>query len=591
MRDELDENLILKRNTRFVRISINFVLIILLIMMIISISNSKKNNKVENFGLQGVYSTDGVVFQKYQGSKKLPKTCKKFEFYGHVDRDLPKGKQIILRVYNLHCNIEINGKTLYKQWCTGEHFNKLPGMKIEFIDSPGIKTTDDIKISIKVEAPTYRNEFIDIFLSHMDYGYGYDLYRLFYHRNTVIFLVNTIMIILGCVLTILLFFLCKDNRKKLYRGLILCICTISSGIYSIVSSSFDYIPMFILNPKICNILVACPIFLVIILTSMKSRKVVYIMLNIFIGLTTVAVLFYVTNTVNIIFSEQILIITAPVYFAIGICATIKEYRQKKNWPLIINSAILMMVFLFEAFHISYAYLIAGYISYYAMLVAVLIQLIQYAHNEKKLELEQAKREQLEKESLQMRVSQMTAQIRPHFLYNVLTTISYLCTEEPKMAQTATLDFADYLRGNLDGLIVTEPIPFIKELEHLETYVSLEKMRFHDRIVLEYDLEVTEFRIPALTIETLVENSIKHNVNKMKEPLHIQLITRDKENAIEIIINDNGLGFNKDQVISDGRSHVGLSVIKERMNLLLHAEVKIESEIHKGCCVTLFIPKG
>ena len=80
---------------------------------------------------------------------------------------------------------------------------------------------------------------------------------------------------------------------------------------------------------------------------------------------------------------------------------------------------------------------------------------------------------------------MVSQIQPHFLYNSLTSIAQLCEKEPSKAKKATIEFSEYLRRNMNSLKGKAPVPFESELKHLETYLSLEKMRFGDE---PYDLK-------------------------------------------------------------------------------------------------------
>lgn len=79
-----------------------------------------------------------------------------------------------------------------------------------------------------------------------------------------------------------------------------------------------------------------------------------------------------------------------------------------------------------------------------------------------------------------RTKLVLSQIQPHFLYNTLSTITYLCTKNPGMAQKLCLDFTSYLRGNLSALGSDIPVAFEKELEHVKTYLKIECVRFADR---------------------------------------------------------------------------------------------------------------
>ena len=119
--------------------------------------------------------------------------------------------------------------------------------------------------------------------------------------------------------------------------------------------------------------------------------------------------------------------------------------------------------------------------------------------------------QIQKELYEARVSIMTSQIRPHFMYNALTSIAMMCTIDPPAAQEATVTFAKYLRENMDSLKQNSPVPFSQELDHLKKYLYIEKLRFQNKLNIEYDITVTDFVLPLLSVQPLVENAVKHGV--------------------------------------------------------------------------------
>ena len=84
----------------------------------------------------------------------------------------------------------------------------------------------------------------------------------------------------------------------------------------------------------------------------------------------------------------------------------------------------------------------------------------------------AEKERAEKERYEAEVQVMVSQISPHFMYNALTSIAMMCELDPKTAKEATIVFAKYLRGNMDSLKQTAPVPFERELEHLKKYLYI-----------------------------------------------------------------------------------------------------------------------
>lgn len=198
--------------------------------------------------------------------------------------------------------------------------------------------------------------------------------------------------------------------------------------------------------------------------------------------------------------------------------------------------------------------------------------------------------ELEKELSEINMTLMLSQIQPHFLYNALNTIKYLTKKDAKAAETAIVKFSSYLRANMDSLTQKEPIEFIKELEHVRNYIDIEKLRFGDRLNVEYDIDYTNFAIPPLTIQPIVENAIKYGVNQKPTGGTVKISSYEQDSNVVITISDDGVGFDVMEEKNDGRSHIGIQNIKKRLTTMLGARVTVESEIDKGTTVTITIPR-
>lgn len=197
---------------------------------------------------------------------------------------------------------------------------------------------------------------------------------------------------------------------------------------------------------------------------------------------------------------------------------------------------------------------------------------------------------LSKELSEINMTLMLSQIQPHFLYNALNTIKYLIKKDPKTAETAIVKFSNYLRANMDSLTQKEPISFEKELEHVENYASIERLRFGERLKVSYDIGYSDFVIPPLTIQPIVENAIKHGVNQRADGGEVKVTTLDDgENAV-VIVEDNGVGFDITKRHEDNRSHVGITNITARLKELMNASVQVESSLGEGTKITIKIPK-
>lgn len=198
--------------------------------------------------------------------------------------------------------------------------------------------------------------------------------------------------------------------------------------------------------------------------------------------------------------------------------------------------------------------------------------------------------ELEKELSDMNMTLMLSQIQPHFMYNALNTIKYLTKKDPKSAEKAIVKFSSYLRANMDSLTQKEPIAFKKEMEHVDNYISIERLRFGDRLNVEYDIACDNFTIPPLTIQPIAENAIKHGINQKVDGGTLKISSCEKDEYVIVSIEDDGVGFDVNEVKNDGCSHVGMNNIKSRLKEMLNAEVTVESVENQGTTVTIRIPK-
>lgn len=144
-------------------------------------------------------------------------------------------------------------------------------------------------------------------------------------------------------------------------------------------------------------------------------------------------------------------------------------------------------------------------------------------------LEAAKIEQKLQEA---RLELALHQIKPHFLQNALMSIKVLCRTRPKEAEQAVYDFAVFLRGNMNALESAEMILFREECKTIERYLHIEKMRFGERLQVQWDLQEEKFQIPPLTIQPLVENAVCHGICQKMEGGTVQIRSFRKNGEID-----------------------------------------------------------
>ncbi len=189
----------------------------------------------------------------------------------------------------------------------------------------------------------------------------------------------------------------------------------------------------------------------------------------------------------------------------------------------------------------------------------------------------------------------TLQMRPHFVYNTLSNIYYLCQQDPVKAQEAIDDFTKYLRKNFTAITKEELIPFSEELEHARAYLAVVKVRYEDLLFVEYDTEFSAFRLPPLTLEPIVENSVKHGLDPDAAPLHILISSKRQGNQVLITVEDTGTGFDSEEDLQkklsgkDDEPHIGLSNVQSRLSEMCGGTLTIAKRPEGGTIVTLAIP--
>ena len=184
-----------------------------------------------------------------------------------------------------------------------------------------------------------------------------------------------------------------------------------------------------------------------------------------------------------------------------------------------------------------------------------------------------------------------SQIQPHFLYNALTSIYRLCDVKPEAAKEAVSDFSKYLRGNLNSIKKTNLISFAEELNHTKAYLSLEKIRFDDELEIRYDISVSEFFIPPMTIEPLVENAVNHGISDLPDGGCVTISTAEFPDFYEIRVSDNGVGFDPNKLPDDGKLHVGISSVRSRLQIMCGGTLEFISSENSGTTAIIKIPKG
>ena len=192
-------------------------------------------------------------------------------------------------------------------------------------------------------------------------------------------------------------------------------------------------------------------------------------------------------------------------------------------------------------------------------------------------VDQGKRYIKQKEEIaDQKVRLAVLQMRPHFIYNTMTSIYCLIEQDAPKAQQVTLDFTNYLRKNFTAIAKEGTIPFTEELEHTRAYLAVEQIRFKGKLFVEFDMPYTNFRLPPLTLQPIVENAVKHGVDPDLDPLTIHIQTREVKNGVEITVADND------------EPHIALANIRERLEMMCNGELTISEREGGGTVIRIII---
>ena len=252
----------------------------------------------------------------------------------------------------------------------------------------------------------------------------------------------------------------------------------------------------------------------------------------------------------------------------------KQLTKKQRAAFTVYLLIPLGCMLIQMFSYGLLMIVIG-TSVSAMIMFVFILLDQVDHSIRQ-----------QKENAAQQASITVLQMRPHFIYNTLMSIYYLCKQDAEKAQQVILDFSSYLRKNFTAIAKADAIPFEEELEHTRAYLAVEQARFKDQLLVEFDTPFTDFRIPPLTLQPIVENAVKHGMDPELEPLFISISTRRQDGYAEITVDDSGPGY---QPADDNEPHIGLDNVRERLKMMCKGDLTISRRDCGGTIVTIRIP--
>ncbi len=173
--------------------------------------------------------------------------------------------------------------------------------------------------------------------------------------------------------------------------------------------------------------------------------------------------------------------------------------------------------------------------------------------------------ELEARLTSAKLQALRMQINPHFLFNTLNSIATLVYVNPRAADEMLGDLGELLRRSLDSMEEQE-IPLAQELEFIGAYMSIEQKRFGERLRLEQTVpdELMKALVPALILQPLVENAVRHGIEPRRGPGLISIEAKQEDKHLHLIVRDNGRGLPGVDLNSSGRRGIGLANTEARL---------------------------
>ena len=292
-----------------------------------------------------------------------------------------------------------------------------------------------------------------------------------------------------------------------------------------------------------------------------------------------------------------IVIQSAVALALIVCQLI-SFRKSNNAErfFYIMGIVMLTTFILDVVATQRGWWQGGFASKRVFLAILIISVIivlriipSHINAAVKARELEAEKQALKLELQESRISIMLSQMQPHFIFNTLNTIYHLCEIDPEIARSTINSFSKYLRNNIDNLDRSEMIHFDKEMSFVKAYLDIEKVRFDDELQISFDLSVTNFKLPVLTVQPIVENAVKHGTSKKEGISTLCISTRESDTYYEIEIRDTGVGFDTSSPI-DEHKHIGIRNVRQRLKHLCDGTLTIESAVGEGTTATIKIPK-
>ena len=590
---------------RLIAIIIPVVLAVICLVNVVKNDNQASMPIPKELVFSGEYSYDGENWYPYNEDSDISSFEGDLIVRGHLDYEISEGAFLSFYCNHIGVSVYVNGKMVYMDTPAAiENYGmdlmpSMCGVRWEQILCPTITVEDEIEFH---------------FNNHHSYGNKHA------YKETLSSLYMTPP--LNTVLEVYLKPYTKPFERIGYAIIVVGVMMLGAAVSAAILKSgmanhyfkmgmatsfvggyilFDVMMLFIMDEllviktygrQLCLMMAVYFIGILISDILTENNKKIANIIMILLGIVDVLIIALATAGKVLLYDTLFVwgVSECVVSTVLIVLCILEMIRKKKNKLKLITYICVNIAILLDIAGV-------GYHKYYSGLcfkIVFIIMLIVFMFLEVKQVVinHQAsiKNKQLKEELEKSNIAIMLSQIQPHFLYNSLTSVMDLCDTNPKQAKSAIADFADYLRGNLSSLKSENLISFESELQHIEKYLRLEKLRFKDELKVIYDIQSKDFMLPSLSVQPLVENAVKHGVGQKNGGGTVTIRTSETENEYLICISDDGNGFDDDKGVDDTSVHVGIENIRKRLELMTGAQLEIKSKKGEGTTACISLPK-
>ena len=593
---------------KFKYIKLSLVLIFLILPFVcIGVVKSNDNQATLPVPLEmefeGEYSYDGVSWYEYSESADISSFDGDVTFRGHFTEEVIEGAALNFFINHIGISVYVNGNMIYMDTPTqlksmGRDLMKsMCGQRWSNFICPQITAEDEVEIRFinfhnHGNKNAYKEALTNCYMSPpynpIMENYLEKYIEPFENLGYGILVVGIMLV--GVAVFAKIFG--SDLAAKVTK---IAVSTLFMGGYVL----FDVMLVFLMDDSLVvktyarqMCLMISVFFVGMLICDMLSgirRKIANVLVAISGVVNAAIIIIAITGKVlmyDMGFAWKIMQLV--VSLALVVLGILEIKHNKKNWGEISICNLVHLAVILDIGEVGYFEYFNGLFyktAFIIMLFGLIFRGVRGIVNEHRTN---AKNQKLEMELDNSHTALMLSQIKPHFIYNVLGTIREFCEEEPKKAAELVQKFSMYLRGNFTEMDNQTPVSVAKEVEHVKHYVDIEMIRFPDMMV-EYDIQNDEFLVPALTIQPLVENAIKHGLMGLETAGKVKVSSYETDKYYEVCVQDDGVGFDE-SVFYDGKKHIGIANIRRRIEAMCGGNLTIDSVKGQGTTAIIRIPK-